>query len=135
MSEQFSFMFNIIPIDDLPLIRITNATGRSVNLNSFQIPQFESLTRKTNYLLTTYFTVCVSSALNWSVCSDKERNPEAINISSVPKRSSRGCLFTVALQEAIPPKGILFSYSKKGLTFPESCDMASTASLSSIITN
>lgn len=34
----------------------------------------------------------------------------------------------MALQEAIPPKGILFSYSEKGRTFPESCDIASMAS-------
>lgn len=32
--ERFSFMFNIIPINALPLSRITSATGRSANLNS-----------------------------------------------------------------------------------------------------
>lgn len=43
-------------------------------------------------------------------------NPEEIKTSSLPKQIKE-VAFSVALQKAIPPKGILFSYSEKEL-FP-----------------
>lgn len=48
---QFSLMFNIIPAVALSLIGITNATGVSANVNSFQVPRSESLTTENELLL------------------------------------------------------------------------------------
>lgn len=73
-------------------------------------------------------------------CSKLERfywqqEPRSNYHQFTTKTAQGGFFFTVALQEAILPKGILFSYSEKGRTFPESCDIASMASSSSMIKN
>lgn len=136
MSEQFSFMFNIISINALPLIRITNATGRSANLNCFQISVWISNNENLKILVCDlfyclYFFRCKLEYLQWQR-KGSQKQFTSVQYQNIP---SDVAFFTVALQEAILPKGIFFSISWKGRTFSESCDMAFTVNLSSMIMN